>query len=402
MAENVYIVDYQRVAFSRSRPAEPEKDVYNKISMPAALGQLLKLLVQRTKIDPMEIGDVLVGCTMQMGEQFTFGGRTPVFLADFPYQVPSEATDRVCTSGMSCIHRGVMEIMTGYSEICLAGGMEHMSHLALQPDYNPHMGFAPELMNPHFGTKYDLMTALTMGLTAEKLYEECKAKFGVTREEMDRFGVRSHNLAEKAIAEGYFKGEIMPLEVEKEDGTKVVISEDQAVRKGATYESTASLKPAFRPDGGVTAGNSSPLNAGASAVMLMSEKAMKKYKLEPMARIVSMGWAGVEPNMMGKGPVPSSEIALKHAKLSVKDINYWEINEAFAIVPIYAMRMLKIEEEKVNIKGGGTAIGHALAASGPRITGTLARILKEKKAKYGIATLCGGGGQGTATLIERV
>ncbi|MCX5860156.1 MAG: acetyl-CoA C-acyltransferase, partial [Proteobacteria bacterium] len=263
-------------------------------------------------------------------------------------------------------------------------------------------GFPPELMNPHFGKKYDLMTALTMGLTAEKLYEECKAKFGVTREEMDRFGVRSHNLTEKAINEGYFKDEIMPLEVEKEDGTKVIISEDQAVRKGATYESTASLKPAFKPEGGVTAGNSSPLNAGASAVMLMSEKALKKYKLEPMARIVSMGWAGVEPNMMGKGPVPSSEIALKHAKLGVNDINYWEINEAFAIVPIYAMRMLKIDQEKVNIKGGGTAIGHALAASGPRITGTLARILKEKKAKYGIATLCGGGGQGTATLIERV
>jgi len=402
MAENVYIVDYQRVAFSRSRPAEPEKDVYNKISMPAALGQLLKLLVQRTKIDPLEIGDILVGCTMLMGEQFTFGGRTPVFLADFPHQIPSEAMDRVCTSGMSAIHRGTMEIMLGYSDICLAGGMEHMSHLALQPEHNPHMGFPPELMNPHFGQKYDLMTALTMGLTAEKLYEECKAKFGVTREEMDHFGVRSHNLTEQAINEGYFKGEIMPLEVEKEDGTKVIIAEDQAVRKGATYEATATLKPAFKPEGGVTAGNSSPLNAGASAVMLMSEKALKKYKLEPMARIVSMGWAGVEPNMMGKGPVPSSEIALKHAKLQVKDIDFWEINEAFVIVPLYAMKMFKIDQEKVNVKGGGTAIGHPLAASGPRITGTLARILKEKKAKRGIATLCGGGGQGLATLIERV
>lgn len=402
MAENVYIVDYQRVAFSRSRPAEPEKDVYNKASMPAALGKLLKLLVERTKIDPLEIGDILVGCTMLMGEQFTFGGRTPVFLADFPWQIPSEAMDRVCTSGMSAIHRGTMEIMLGYSDICLAGGMEHMTHLALQPEHNPHMGFPPELMNPHLGQKYDLMTALTMGLTAEKLYEECKAKFGVTREEMDRLGVRSHNLAEKAIAEGYFKGEIMPLEVEKEDGSMVVIADDQAVRKGATYESTATLKPAFKPEGGVTAGNSSPLNAGASAVMLMSEKALKKYKLEPMARIVSMGWAGVEPNMMGKGPVPSSEIALKHAKLQAKDIDFWEINEAFAIVPIYAIKMLKIDQEKVNVKGGATAIGHPLAASGPRITGTLARILKEKKAQRGISTLCGGGGQGLATLIEMV
>ncbi|MFH1537637.1 MAG: acetyl-CoA C-acetyltransferase [bacterium] len=398
----VFIVDYLRSPFSRSRPTKPETDVFNNLTMGEVLGNLIKKIVERTKIDPEQIGDVITGCSMQMKENYMLGGRAVVFTADLPVSVPGQGTDRVCCSGMSALHQGAMEIMLGYSDIVIAGGMEHMTHLPLQFDMNPHIGITPAAMKPERLERYDLMNAMSMGLTAEKLFAECAEEFGVTREDMDKWGVRSHNLAEKAIDEGFFKDEIMPVEAKQADGSMKVIDVDQAVRRGATLEATAQLKPAFKATGGVTAGNSSPLNAGATALMMMSEKKMKELGLEPMARIVSMGWAGVEPNVMGKGPVPASEKALKHAGLQVKDIDFWEINEAFAIVPIYAIKKMGLNPDSVNVKGGAVAIGHPLAASGPRLTGTLARIMKLEGAKYGSATLCGGGGQGATTIIERV
>jgi len=208
-------------------------------------------------------------------------------------------------------------------------------------------------------------------------------------------------LAAKALAEGYFKGEIIPIEVTLADGTKQVIDRDMAIRADTTMEGLAALKPAFRPDGQITAGNSSPLNAGATAMMLMSKEKAKEYKLKPLATIVSMGWAGVEPAIMGKGPVPASKMALKHAGLDVKDIDFWEINEAFCIVALYAIKMLGIDPNKVNVKGGGTAIGHPLGASGTRLVGTLARILDMEGGTYGLANACIGGGQGVATVIKR-
>jgi len=402
MSNEVYIVDYLRSPFSRSRPTKPETDVFDKITMGEVVGNLLKQIIERTGVDPEEINDVITGCTMQMKENWTLGGRAIVFAADLPVTVPAQGVDRVCCSGMSALHQCAMEIMLGYSDIVFACGMEHMTHLPLQFEHNPHLGVTPAAMRPERLQRYDLMTAMSMGLTAEKLFEECSEKYGTTREDMDHWGVRSHNLAEKAIEEGYFKDEIMPVRVKLADGSEAVIEEDQAVRKGATYEATAGLKPAFKANGAVTAGNSSPLNAGGVAVLMMSEKKMKEMNLEPMARVVSLGWAGVEPNVMGKGPVPASRMALKHAGLEAKDIEFWEINEAFAIVPIYAIKNLEMDPEKVNVKGGAIAIGHPLAASGPRLTGTLARIMKENNARYGAATLCGGGGQGATTIIERV
>jgi len=399
--EEVVIVDYLRTPFSRSRPAEPERDVFNSENMPALTGRLIKKIIERTKINPEEIGDVLTGCTMQMGEQWLYGGRSVAILADLPINVPAQGIDRVCCSGMSAMHTGAMEIMAGYADIVFACGIEHMTHLSMDPTTNPHVGFSPTLMEPYYSAKYDLPTAINMGLTAEKLFAECKDEIGLTREDMDKWAVRSHNLAEKALDEGYFKDELMPVEVTLADGSKKVIDSDQAIRKGATLEATASLNPSFKPDGVITPGNSSPLNAGAVAMLLMSRKKAEEHELKPMAKIVSMGWAGVEPSLMGKGPVPASQKALKMAGMEVKDINYWEINEAFTVVTLYAIKKLGIDPDKVNIKGGATAIGHPLAASGPRLTGTMARILKEKNARYGCATLCGGGGQGATTIIER-
>jgi acetyl-CoA C-acetyltransferase len=272
---------------------------------------------------------------------------------------------------------------------------------------DPHMVgimniFDPTIMGDLID-KYDLGTAASMGMTAEKLFVQANEEgLNITKEDMDRWGVRAHNLAEKALDEGYFKGEIVPVEVTLPDGNKKVIDYDQAIRRGATLEATANLPPAFTADGFITAGNSSPLNAGAVEMLLMSKKKAEECGIKPMAKVVSAGWAGVDPSVMGKGPVPATKMALKHAGLEAKDIDYWEINEAFTIVTLYAIKKFGIDPETVNIKGGATAIGHPLATSGIRLTGTLARILEEKNARYGCATLCGGMGQGATTIIERV
>ncbi|MEX2706984.1 MAG: acetyl-CoA C-acetyltransferase [Candidatus Freyrarchaeum guaymaensis] len=413
MVEEVYIVDYLRSPFSRSRPTAPERDVFNKVYTADLVAMLVKRIIERTGINPEEIGDVLTGCTMQMKENWMYGGRVINLLAELPNNVSAQAIDRVCISAMSAMHQGAMEIMLGYSDIVFANGMEHMTHLPMQLDLNPHLGVSPTLMKPEFVEKYDLMTAMSMGLTAEKLFVKYKDELGWTKRDMDEFGVRSHLLAAKALQEGYFtngagypegrkEGEIIPVEVEMPDGSKKVIDSDQSIRPDTSVEAVEKLKPAFKPDGVITAGNSSPLNAGAVSMLLMSKKKMKEYGLEPMAKIVSMGWAGVDPSVMGEGPVPASRMALKHAGLEVKDIDYWEINEAFAVVTMFAIKKLGLDPDRVNVKGGAIAIGHPLGASGVRLTGTLARILEIEDAKYGCATLCGGGGQGGATIIERV
>ena len=201
--------------------------------------------------------------------------------------------------------------------------------------------------------------------------------------------------------EGFFKDEILPIEVRQADGSMILVDRDQAVREDATLEAMKNLKPAFKPDGVITAGNSSPLNAGASSMILMSKEIAKKKDIKPMATIRSIGFAGVDPTIMGMGPVPASRKALEKVGLVAKDIDYWEINEAFCIVTLYCMKELDIDPDRVNIMGGGTAIGHALGATGIRLVGTLARILDAKDGHYGLANACAGGGQGVATIIER-
>lgn len=398
--KEVVIVDYLRSPFSRSRPREPEKDVFNSLRMDVVAGMLIQELIRRTKIKPEEINDVLVGTAFPVGEQWVYGGRNVVFQAELPVNVAAQQIDRQCGSSMSTIHTGAMEIMLGYSDIVISCGIEHMTHNPM-----PGPGIDPSKIlikpNPDLFTerykKYDFGVALNMGLTAEKLFAES----GFTREDMDRWALRSHQRAAKALKEGFFKGEIMPIEVTLADGTKQIIEYDVSIREDTTLEALSQLKPAFKPDGQITAGNSSPLNAGATAIMLMAKEKAREYNLKPLATIVSMGWAGVEPSVMGKGPVPASKIALKHAGLDVKDIDFWEINEAFCIVTLYAIKELGIDPEKVNVKGGATAIGHPLGASGTRLVGTLARILNLEGGTFGLATACIGGGQGVATIIKR-
>ena len=398
MADAV-IVDMLRIPFSRSRPAQPERDAYNKQRVDEALAEVLKTLIARNKVNPEEIGDVITGCSLQMRENFLMGGRTIVMLAELPFSVPAQGIDRVCISGMSALHQCAMEIMLGYSDICFANGMEHMTHVPLDARFNPDlMMVSPRFWSDEALKKYELQTALSMGLTAEKLWSQTD----ITREEMDEWSMWSHQRAAKAVESGYFKDEIFPLDVEQEDGSIKHIDNDLSIRGDTDMAGLSCLKPAFTPDGQITAGNSSPLNAGCSSVLLMSAEKAKSMGLTPIAKVISMGWAGVDPSIMGAGPVPASKKALDSIGMEAKDIDYWEINEAFSIVALYAIKELGLDPEHVNVHGGAVAIGHPLAASGPRLTGTLARILQQEGGKYGAATLCGGGGQGGTVIIEKL
>jgi acetyl-CoA C-acetyltransferase len=300
---------------------------------------------------------------------------------------------------MAGIHIGFLEIAAGFADIVMVGGMEHMTRVPRGAAAREKGLVAPNerLFTEPTYVHWDIATSTNMGLTAEKLF----AQTDFTKEEMDRWGVRSHQLTAKAQKEGFFKEEILPVEAEQADGSKIVVDRDQSVREDTTLEAMKDLKPAFKADGVITAGNSSPLNAGATSMILMSEETVKKKSIQPMATIRSIGFAGVDPTIMGVGPVPASRKALQKAGLDAKDIDYWEINEAFCIVALNCIRELGIDSERVNVMGGGTAIGHPLGATGIRLVGTLARILKAKGGRYGLATACVGGGQGVATVIER-
>jgi len=396
--EEAVIVSYLRTPFSRARPREPERDVFNSLRMDDLAAKLVQEMIKQTKINPEEIGDVLTGTAMPVLEQWLYGGRMINFLAKLPFNVPGQQIDRQCVSSMSTIHQGAMEIMLGYSDIVISCGIEHMTHI---PTLGGGERQVPVEPNPRLATEefkeVDIMTTMNMGLTAEKLFAETT----LTREDMDKWAMKSHQMAAKAVEEGYFKGEILPVEAVQADGTKKVFDTDLSIRGNTSMEALAGLKPSFKQDGQITPGNSSPLNAGATAMMLMSKKKAQKLGLKPLAKIISMGWAGVDPTVMGKGPVPSSRMALEHAGMKAKDIDFWEINEAFVIVALYTMKELGIDPEKVNVKGGATAIGHPLGASGTRLVGTCARILNTEKGKYGLATACVGGGQGAATILER-
>jgi acetyl-CoA acetyltransferase family protein len=391
----VFVVDYLRTPFSKSRPSEPERDVYNSVRMDQALALLIKKLIERDAVNPEEIGDVITGCSFQVGENWLYGGRHPVLLAGLPVTVPAVAMERACASSMNAAALGAMEIMTGNSEVVLAGGMEHMTHVPMSN--NPCMTPSMRLLASPEYARYQMGVGYVMGLTAEKLAEES----GITREEMDLFAVGSHAKASKSLDEGWFKEELMEMRVEV-GGEEKIIDADQSIRRETTMEQLRKLQPAFKEGGIVTAGNSAPLNAGASTVLLMSGDKVRECGLKPLAKILSLGWAGVDPSVMGKGPVPASKKALAKGGLGVDEVDLWEVNEAFAVVVLYAIKELQLDPSRVNIHGGAIAIGHPLGASGARLVGTLARQLQQTGKEYGMATLCVGGGQGFATLMQRV
>ncbi len=397
--KEVVIAGYLRTAQSRSRPNDPARDWFCKMRGDELLAKLLPELLKRTAIDPKEIDDFLVGCATAVGEQWAYGGRLPIFQANLPETIPGKFVDQQCGSAMAGIHIGFMEIAQEFADIVLVGGYEHMTRIPMG-GYTVDKGLiAPNLAlftDPSY-QHWDMMTTMNMGLTAEKLFSQTD----YTKEDMDKWGARSHQLAAQAQAQGFFEGEIFPIDAEQQDGTVMSVDKDQAVRTDATAEGMGTLKPAFKEDGVITAGNSSPLNAAATSMLLMSKETAQKKGIKPLATLRSIGFAGVDPTVMGKGPVPASQRALKSAGLQASDIDFWEINEAFCIVALNCIKELGIDPEKVNVMGGATAIGHPLGATGIRLVGTLARILEAKGGHWGCANACVGGGQGVATIIER-
>jgi acetyl-CoA C-acetyltransferase len=389
------VVDYLRTPFSKSRPNEPEKDVYNSMRMDQALSMLLRQLVERTGTKLEDIGDVITGCAFQADENWLYGGRHPLLLAGLPFTVPSVALDRACASSMNAVALGAFEIMTGHSSAVLAGDMEHMTHVPMANSQHIAPNFRL-LSRPEYA-RYQMNVGYVMGLTAEKLAEESN----ITRDEMDHFSLESHRKASKSVDSGWLRRELMEVRVETR-GQEKVIDVDQSIRRETTMEQLTRLPPVFKEGGSITAGNSSPLNTRASLVLLMSGEKVREHGVKPLARIVSFGWAGVEPSLMGKGPVPASRKAAANAGIGLDKIDLWEVNEAFAVVVLYAIRELGIDKSNLNVHGGALAIGHPLGASGARLVGTLARQLQDTGREYGMATLCVGGGQGFATLLQRV
>jgi len=397
--KEVVIAGYLRTAQSRSRPNDPARDWFCKIRGDELLAKILPEVIKRTGVKPEEIDDFLVGCATAVGEQWAYGGRMPIFLANLPESIPAKFVDQQCGSAMAGIHIGFMEIAQDFADIVLVGGYEHMTRVPMG-GVTIDRGFAAPNMRLFADPDYlhwDMMTAMNMGLTAEKLFSQK----GFTKDDMDRWGVRAHQLAAKAQKEGFFDGEILPIEAEQADGKILKVDRDQAVRGETTIEGIKDLRPAFKKNGVITAGNSSPLNAAATSMILMSKETAKKKGIRPLATLRSIGFAGVDPTIMGAGPVPASKKALEKAGLKAADVDYWEINEAFCIVALNCIKELGIDPERVNVMGGGTAIGHALGATGVRLVGTLARILALKGGRYGCANACVGGGQGVATIIER-
>ncbi|MFW9867218.1 MAG: acetyl-CoA C-acyltransferase [Candidatus Thorarchaeota archaeon] len=422
--KEVWMIDYARTGFSRSRPRQPERDVFGEIRGDELLATLLMKFfdekLANKGITKEDIDELTVGSAMGVGENWAYGGRVQAFLAEFPFKTSAMFIDKQCGSAGAGMHVGIMEIMTGFSKCVLSTGVEHMTRVSMQ---NTHITPNMKMINKKsewFRPQYDFATTSNMIQTAQKLYEEEMPAF--TKEDIDKLGVRSHNLTVENTEAGWFKGEIIPVEghVEGNVEEKMMVDRDMAARK-STLEGVGGLRRLSRPffleknggkegyqeregtlEGVITAGNSSPLNAGATACILMEAEEAKKRGLEPLARIVSIGYAGVDPTVMGRGPVPASQRALDYAGLTADDIDYWEINEAFCVVTLNCMKAFNIPEEKVNVMGGASAIGHPLGATMVRLPGTLARILKDKKAKYGIANACVGGGQGIATLIENL
>jgi acetyl-CoA acyltransferase len=350
---------------------------------------VVKAIVQRSGIDPAEIEDVVLGNTQQQGEQGINVARTVALMAGLPMHTGGATINRLCGSSLQALNQAAHSIIAGGEDVQIVGGLEHMQHIPMDAGID---------LNPKLFERTS-KGALLMGVTAEFLAQTQ----GISREDQDAFALRSHQRAAAATTKGEFKPEIVPVYGRDEAGNRFLVETDQCIRADATMESLAALKPAFMPGmGTVTAGNSSPLNDGAAALLVMSEEKAKALGLKPLVRIVSTAVVGVEPSVMGTGPVPAVKKALDRAGMKLANIDLIELNEAFASQALACIRMLKLDEEKTNVRGGAIAIGHPLGASGARITATLIHSMLDRKASTGIATMCIGVGQGIATVFERV
>jgi acetyl-CoA acyltransferase len=377
----VVIVEAVRTPIGRRNGAL--KDVHPVVLAAMALRELM----QRAKIDPALVEDVVMGCVSQVGDQAVNIARNAVLQAGFPIEVPATTVDRQCGSGQQAIHFAANLIAAGVCDITIGAGIESMSRLPIgSSTATGGHPFPPSLLE---------MYPLThQGISAEMI----AAKWEIPREELDAYSLHSHQLAAAATDNGYFDREIMSVALA--DGSS--FTRDEGIRRDTTLEKLAALQPSFKPDGVITAGNSSQISDGAAAVLLMTQEKASELGLRPRARIVAQKVVGVDPVMMLTGPIPATRQVLAKAGLTLGDIDLFEVNEAFAPVVLAWKRELDPDMERVNVNGGAIALGHPLGCSGTRLMTTLLHELERRGARYGLQTMCCGGGLGTATIIERL
>lgn len=384
---DVVIVDAVRTPMGKSRNGQ-----YRHVRAEKLSAELINALKKRNaNWNVAETEDVIWGCVNQTLEQGMNIARNIAILADLPRTVAAQTVNRLCGSSMQALHTATQSIQTGNGDVFVIGGVEHMGHVGMMHgiDLNPEM------------SKHIAKASNMMGLTAEMLGR----MHGIQRQQMDEFALRSHKLAWEATVEGRWKNEIVPIQGHNADGALTLCEIDEVIRQDATLEALASLRPAFDPKGTVTAGSSSALSDGAAALLVMSAERAQALGLKPRAKIRAMAVAGCDAAIMGYGPVPATQKALKRAGLTIDDIDYVELNEAFAAQSLPCVKDLKLMDkvdQKVNLNGGAIALGHPLGCSGARIVGTLLNVMEWKGGTLGLATMCIGLGQGIATVIERV
>jgi len=358
------------------------------------LARTLSALVQRTKIDPGLVEDVIVGCVSQVGEQSLNVGRNAVLAAGFPETVPGTTVDRQCGSSQQAIHFAAQGVLSGAYDVAIAGGVEVMTRVPMGSSYmqGPGEPFGSQMLK-----RYE-NGLVHQGISADLVAQ----KWEISRNELDEFSLESHRRAARATAEGRFSSQIVPIPVKNEDGTTSVFEQDEGIRTDTSLEKLASLKPAFKPDGLITAGNSSQISDGAAAVLIMERETAERLGLKPRARFVSFSLAGDNPILMLTAPIPATFKALERAGLTMNDIDLVEINEAFASVVLAWQRETRADFQRVNVNGGAVAIGHPLGASGARLTTVLLHELERTGGRYGLQTICEGGGMANGMVIERI
>jgi 3-oxoadipyl-CoA thiolase len=402
MQHEAFIYDALRTPIGRYRGALAQ------VRPDDLAARVIRAVVERNDIDPALIDDVFFGAANQSGEDNRDVARMASLLAELPVTVPGTTVNRLCASGLEAVNQAARAVRTGDAGICLAGGVESMSR-APWVMQKPPSGFPRgdaalhdttlgwRMINPAFAGR-DYTDA--MGETGENVAEE----FGIAREDQDELALRSHRLAVTAQEQGHLDRQIIPVVTPptKRGAEAGQVVRDEGPRADASLDRLATLPPAFREGGTVTAGNSSSLNDGAACLVVASEQAADQLNVTPLARVVAVGVAGVEPRLMGLGPIPAIRAALERAQLTIGDLDLVEINEAFASQVIACERELGIDRERLNVNGGAIAIGHPLGCSGARLIGGLAHELRRRGARYGVAALCVGVGQGVATIIENV
>jgi acetyl-CoA acyltransferase len=363
--------------------AHPERGAFRDVRADDLSADIMRALLERADVADHLVEDIHWGCVRQAGEQGYDVARQAALIAGMPIEVPATTVNRNCGSSLQALNQAAANILAGLDDIQIAGGVEHMHHLPMDDDYSA---------SPRYLYRHSAAT-LNMGLIAENQAR----KYDVARADQDAWALRSHQRAAAAD----WSAEIVPTWGRDDEGRKVRVNRDQGPRPDTSIEALAKLPAVFRSGGSVTAGNASPLNVGAAALLVMSEAKATALGLTPLVRVKSMAVAGVDPSVMGIGPVPATHKALQRADLSLADIDIVEINEAFAVQTLACIRLLGLDPEKVNVNGGAIAIGHPLGASGARIATTLIHTMFARKVRYGLATMCIGGGQGIATLFER-